>query len=67
MINKYGGKMDGAVGIPEEQLRKAASSAVCKINIDSDGRLVMTAMIRKALWRIRSSPIRASTWRRVTN
>ncbi|MFA5137589.1 MAG: class II fructose-bisphosphate aldolase [Elusimicrobiota bacterium] len=47
MINKYGGKMEGAAGIPEEQLRKAAKSAVCKINIDSDGRLVMTAMIRK--------------------
>ncbi|HEY9593582.1 MAG TPA: class II fructose-bisphosphate aldolase, partial [Spirochaetia bacterium] len=48
IINKYGGKMEGAVGIPEDQLRKAATSAVCKINIDSDGRLVMTAMIRKA-------------------
>ncbi len=48
IINKYGGKMEGAVGIPEEQLRKAARSAVCKINIDSDGRLVITAMIRKA-------------------
>ncbi len=47
MINRYGGKMDDAVGIPEEQLRKAASSAVCKINIDSDGRLAMTAVIRK--------------------
>ena len=47
MINKYGGKMDDAVGIPEEQLRKAAESAVCKINIDSDGRLAMTAVIRK--------------------
>ncbi|HUI69658.1 MAG TPA: class II fructose-bisphosphate aldolase, partial [Spirochaetia bacterium] len=47
IINKYGGKLDGAVGIPEEQLRRAARSAVCKINIDSDGRLVMTAMIRK--------------------
>ncbi|HOJ85846.1 MAG TPA: class II fructose-1,6-bisphosphate aldolase [Elusimicrobiales bacterium] len=47
MINKYGGKMDNAVGIPEEQLRKAAKSSVCKINIDSDGRLVMTAIIRK--------------------
>ncbi|OGC11055.1 fructose-1,6-bisphosphate aldolase, class II [candidate division WOR-1 bacterium RIFOXYA12_FULL_52_29] len=47
MINKFGGKMDNAVGIPEDQLRKAAKSAVCKINIDSDGRLVMTAMIRK--------------------
>ena len=47
MINAHGGKMDDAVGIPEEQLRRAADSAVCKINIDSDGRLVMTAVIRK--------------------
>ncbi|MCX7698823.1 MAG: class II fructose-1,6-bisphosphate aldolase [Candidatus Goldbacteria bacterium] len=47
MINRYGGKMENAVGIPEEQLRRAAKSAVCKINIDSDGRLVMTAIIRK--------------------
>jgi fructose-bisphosphate aldolase class II len=47
MINKYGGRMEGAVGVPEEQLRRAAKSAVCKINIDSDGRLVMTAIIRK--------------------
>jgi fructose-bisphosphate aldolase class II len=47
MINQYGGKMDNAVGIPEEQLRRAAKSAVCKINIDSDGRLVVTAIIRK--------------------
>ncbi|MBE9535626.1 MAG: class II fructose-1,6-bisphosphate aldolase [Proteobacteria bacterium] len=47
MINKYGGKMEGAVGVPEEQLRKAAKSAVCKINIDSDGRLGVTAVIRK--------------------
>jgi fructose-bisphosphate aldolase class II len=47
MINKYGGKMEGAVGVPAEQLRKAAKSAVCKINIDSDGRLVMTAVVRK--------------------
>ncbi|MBL8028579.1 MAG: class II fructose-1,6-bisphosphate aldolase [Fibrobacteres bacterium] len=47
MINKYGGKMDDAVGIPASELRKAAASAVCKINIDSDGRLAMTAMIRK--------------------
>jgi len=47
MINKYGGKMDGAVGVSEEQLRRAAKSAVCKINIDSDGRLVVTAVIRK--------------------
>ena len=47
LINKYGGSMEQAVGIPEEQLRRAAQSAVCKINIDSDGRLAMTAMIRK--------------------
>jgi fructose-bisphosphate aldolase class II len=47
MINAFGGKMDDAVGIPKEQLRKAAGSAVCKINIDSDGRLAMTAVIRK--------------------
>ncbi|MFA6093621.1 MAG: class II fructose-bisphosphate aldolase [Elusimicrobiota bacterium] len=47
MINKFGGKMEGAAGIPEEQLRRAAKSAVCKINIDSDGRLVMTAVVRK--------------------
>ncbi|MHA1371485.1 MAG: class II fructose-bisphosphate aldolase [Promethearchaeota archaeon] len=49
MINKYGGKMEGAVGVPEDQLRKAASMNVCKINIDSDGRLAVTAMIRKVL------------------
>jgi fructose-bisphosphate aldolase class II len=48
-INTYGGKMKDAVGIPEDQLRRAASSAVCKINIDSDGRLAMTAAIRKVL------------------
>jgi fructose-bisphosphate aldolase class II len=47
MIVKYGGKMEGAVGVPAEQLRRAAKSSVCKINIDSDGRLVMTAVIRK--------------------
>ena len=49
MINKYGGKMEGAVGVPEEQLRKAAASAVCKINIDSDGRLAVTAKVREYL------------------
>ena len=48
-INKYGGKIKDSVGIPEDQLRKAAKSAVCKINIDSDGRLAMTAAIRKVL------------------
>nr|WP_325212239.1 class II fructose-1,6-bisphosphate aldolase [uncultured Oscillibacter sp.] len=46
-INKFGGKMPDAVGIPEEQLRKAASMSVCKINIDSDLRLAMTACIRE--------------------
>ncbi len=49
IINANGGKLKDAVGIPEEQLRKAAKSAVCKINIDSDGRLAMTAAIRKVL------------------
>jgi fructose-bisphosphate aldolase class II len=49
-INKYGGKMENTVGISEDQLRKAAKSAVCKINIDSDGRLAMTAAIRKVLF-----------------
>jgi fructose-bisphosphate aldolase class II len=47
MINKFGGKMDNAVGVSEDQLRRAAKSAVCKINIDSDGRLAFTAVIRK--------------------
>jgi len=47
MVNEYGGKMPDAVGIPEEQLREASKSAVCKINIDSDSRLAMTAAIRK--------------------
>jgi len=48
-INKYGGDMPGAKGVPEEMLRKAASMAVCKINIDSDLRLAMTATIRQYL------------------
>lgn len=47
IIEQFGGKVPNAVGIPEQQLRDAAKSAVCKINIDSDGRLAMTAMIRK--------------------
>ncbi|HEX9029830.1 MAG TPA: class II fructose-bisphosphate aldolase [Anaerolineales bacterium] len=47
LINRFGGKMSEAVGISEEQLRRAARSAVCKINIDSDGRLAMTAAVRK--------------------
>ena len=48
-INKFGGNLPDAVGIPEEQLREASKSAVCKINIDSDSRLAMTAAIRKYL------------------
>jgi fructose-bisphosphate aldolase, class II len=46
-INKYGGALKDSIGIPENQLREAAKSAVCKINIDSDGRLAMTAAVRK--------------------
>jgi fructose-bisphosphate aldolase class II len=49
LINAYGGKMEGAVGVSEEQLRRAAASAVCKINIDSDGRLAVTARVREYL------------------
>lgn len=49
LINQYGGKMEGAIGVSEEQLRRAAKSAVCKINIDSDGRLVVTAKVREYL------------------
>lgn len=46
-INQYGGALKDSIGIPEEQLRRAAASAVCKINIDSDGRLAMTAAVRE--------------------
>ena len=46
-VNQYGGNMPGAIGVPEDQLRKAASLSVCKINIDSDLRLAMTACIRQ--------------------
>ncbi|MDR1005248.1 MAG: class II fructose-1,6-bisphosphate aldolase [Bacteroidales bacterium] len=49
IINKYGGALKDAIGIPEEQLRRAAKSAVCKINIDSDGRIAMTAAVREIL------------------
>ena len=49
-INQYGGKLENAVGIPEDQLRKAAALSVSKINIDSDGRLAMTAAIRKVFF-----------------
>ncbi len=48
-INQFGGKMENTAGISEDQLRRAAKSAVCKINIDSDGRLAMTAAVRKVL------------------
>ena len=47
MINENGGKMPNAIGVPEEQLRKAASLSVCKINIDSDLRLALTGTVRK--------------------
>ena len=49
IINKFGGALKDAIGIPEEQLRQAAKSAVCKVNIDSDGRIVMTAAVRQVL------------------
>ena len=49
IINENGGKLDEAIGIPEEQLRHAASLAVCKINIDSDLRLALTAGVRRHL------------------
>lgn len=49
MINQYGGEMPDAIGIPEDMLRKAASMAVCKINVDSDIRIAMTAALRKHL------------------
>ena len=49
IINKYGGKLPNAIGIPEDQLRKASKSAVCKINIDSDSRLAYTAGVRETL------------------
>jgi fructose-bisphosphate aldolase class II len=48
-INALGGKLPDAIGIPEEQLRKASKSAVCKINIDSDSRLAFTAAVRRVL------------------
>ncbi len=49
-INRYGGKIDDAVGIPEDQLKKAASLSVSKINVDSDGRLAMTMAVRKVFF-----------------
>ncbi len=49
IINRFGGALKDAIGIPEEQIRRAVKSAVCKVNIDSDGRLAMTAAVRKTL------------------
>jgi len=49
-INRYGGRLENTAGVSEDQLRRAASSAVCKINIDSDGRLAVTAAVRKVLF-----------------
>ena len=49
MINEFGGQMPDAIGIPEDMLRKASSMAVCKINVDSDIRIAMTAALRKYL------------------
>ncbi len=54
--------MENAAGVSEDQLRKAASSAVCKINIDSDGRLAMTAAIRKVFVESRRNLIRGNIW-----
>ena len=49
IVNEFGGQMPGAVGVPEDMLRRAAELAVCKINIDSDLRLAMTASVRRHL------------------
>ena len=64
IINTHGGALKDAVGIPEEQLRRAAKSAVCKINIDSDGRLAMTAAIRKIFVDQPAEFDPANTWAR---
>jgi fructose-bisphosphate aldolase class II len=48
-INRYGGQLEGAAGVPDDQLRKAVRSAVCKVNIGSDGRLAFTAVMRRML------------------
>ena len=50
LINRYGGNLEGAIGVSEQQLRQAATSAVCKVNIDSDGRLAVTAKVREILY-----------------
>ena len=64
-INKFGGKLEAAIGIPEDQLRKAAKSAVCKINIDSDSRLAMTAAVRKVFAEKPLNSTRVNTWARL--
>lgn len=64
-INQFGGKLEAAIGIPEDQLRKAAKSAVCKINIDSDSRLAMTAAVRKVFAENRLNSTRVNTWARL--
>jgi fructose-bisphosphate aldolase class II len=49
MFNRYGGMLENAAGIPDDQVRRAARSAVCKVNVASDGYLSMTAAVRKVL------------------
>ena len=58
--NKYGGKLDGAQGVPEDMLLKAGTFGVCKINIDTDLRLAMTASIRNILLLIQLISIRVN-------
>ena len=64
-INKFGGALKAAIGIPEEWLRKAAKSSVCKINIDSDSRLAMTAAIRKTFAEKPADSILVNIWARL--
>ncbi len=66
MINEFGGKLPDAVGIPEEQLRKASKSAVCKINIDSDSRLAFTAAVRK-VFHDKPGEFDPTSWSRCTS
>lgn len=64
-INKYGGALKAAIGIPEEELRKAAKSAVCKINIDSDSRLAMTAPYVRYSQKNRPNSTHVNIWARL--
>ena len=66
-VNQYGGNMPGAIGVPEDQLRKAASLSVCKINIDSDLRLAMTGTIRKFMAEHPDKPARQAIKELVTH